>query len=357
MTRRTLHCLFVLLSSALAFAAHAQGVGLSKIETREPTTATTVPAVVMYPSSEAKADATTDIGGGSYTVAAANEAAIADGKFPLIVLSHGHGGSKYGHHDLASELARHGYIVAMPQHVGDSFDDLSGAGTDRALLGRAWQASAVISAMLKDPRFGPHIDADKIGSAGFSAGGYTTLLLLGAKPDFDLFPAFCKKYPGAPELCDRPLPTPEQVRSIANPPPTADPRVRAGFSMAPFSILFDENSLKSVNAPVFLYIAEKDTVLTPSENGLRIRPLLPNLYEFAEVPEAGHYVFLPPCSVGMAKDVPLICSDAPGIDRAKIHEKVNADAVRFFDAQFKSGQKAATDAKPAATTGQMKKEL
>ncbi|MGH8083140.1 MAG: alpha/beta hydrolase family protein [Lysobacter sp.] len=327
---------------------------MSKIETHEPITGTTVPALVMYPSSDAKADALTEAG--PYAIAAATDTAIADGKFPLIVLSHGHLGSMYGHHDLGAALARHGYIVAMPQHVGDSYDDHSGAGTDRALLGRAWQASAVISAVLKDPRFAEHIDAERIGSAGFSAGGYTTLLLLGAKPDFDLFPAFCKKYPGAPELCDSPLPSPEQVHSIANPPPTVDPRVRAGFSMAPFSILFDENSLKDVKAPVFLYTAQKDQVLMPSENGLRIRPLLPNLYEFAEIPGAGHYAFLPPCSAELAKAAPVICKDAPGVDRAKIHEKINTDAVRFFDAQFKSDKTAPTAA-PVVGAGRMKKEL
>ncbi|MGO4261701.1 alpha/beta hydrolase family protein [Lysobacter sp. TAB13] len=354
MPRRATHCLTALLLTAFALAAHAQGAGLSKIETREATTGTTVPAVVLYPSSEAKDDAVSEVG--PYAIAAVREAALADGKFPLIVLSHGHGGSMYGHHDLAAALARHGYIVAMPQHVGDSFDDLSGAGTDRVLLGRAWQASAVISAMLKDPRFGPHIDEDKIGSAGFSAGGYTTLLLLGAKPDFDLFPAFCKKYPGTPELCDRPLPTSAQVHSIANPPPTADARVRAGFSMAPFSILFGEDSLKDVKTPVFLYIAQKDQVLMPSENGLRIRPLLPNLYEFGEVADAGHYVFLPPCSAELAKDVPVICTDKPGIDRAKIHERINADAVRFFDAQFKDGRSAPVAA-PTAGSGRKHSEL
>ncbi|MEH6420685.1 alpha/beta hydrolase family protein [Pseudomonas sp. CGJS7] len=354
MPRRATYRFAAALLGVFALAAHAQGVGMSKIETFEPITGTTVPALVMYPSHDAKADALTQVG--PYAVAAAADSAIADGRFPLIVLSHGHLGSMYGHHDLGAALARHGYIVAMPQHVGDSYDDPKGAGTDRVLLGRAWQASAVISATLKDSRLSGHIDAERIGSAGFSAGGYTTSLLLGAKPDFDLFPAFCKKYPGAPELCDRPLPAPEQVHSIANPPPTADARVRAGFSMAPFSTLFDKNSLKDVKAPVFLYTAQKDQVLIPSENGLRIRPLLPNLYEFAEVPGAGHYAFLPPCGEELAKAAPVICKDAAGVDRARIHEKINADAVRFFDAQFKQ-DKAAPTVAPTPDAGGVKKAL
>jgi len=331
-----------------ACAAHADGVGVGTLDTREPVTGTQVPAAIFYPSGEAKADASTQIG--PYTVQAQRDAAPADGRFPLIVLSHGHLGSMYGHHDLAAELARHGYIVVAPQHTGDSHDDASGAGTDRALLGRAWQASAAIDAALADPRLASHIDAGRIGAAGFSAGGYTTLLLLGARPDFDLFPKYCAQHPGMPELCDRPLPA--KMRTFDHPPPTVDARVRAGFAMAPFSILFDADSFRAMQRPVFLYLAQKDQVLAPADNGLRIRGLLPNLAGFAEVPGAGHYVFLPPCSAEFAKQVPAICTDAPGVDRAGAHRDINAAAVKFFDAQLKT--KAAA---PAQAAGQVKNEL
>ncbi|MFK3647387.1 alpha/beta hydrolase family protein [Lysobacter enzymogenes] len=346
--RITLRLLLPLIALA-AGAAHADGVGLGTLETREPVTGTKVPVAILYPSAEAKPDAVTEVG--PYPVEAVRDAAPKAGKFPLIVLSHGHMGSMYGHHDLAAELARHGYIVAAPQHTGDSYDDVSGAGTDRALLGRAWQASAAIDAVLADKRIGAHVDAARIGAAGFSAGGYTTLLLLGAKPDFDLFPKYCAEHPGMPELCDRPLPA--KMRTIANPPATVDARVRAGFAMAPFSILFDADSFRAMKNPVFLYIAQKDQVLAPADNGLRIRPLLPTLAGFAEVPGAGHYVFLPPCSAGFAKEVPAICTDAPGVDRAKAHRDINAAAVKFFDAQFKG--EAAAPAAPAA--GQARSEL
>ncbi|WP_394539722.1 dienelactone hydrolase family protein [Lysobacter enzymogenes] len=331
MPRRTAPRLLPLLLALAAGSAHADGVGLGTLETREPTTGTQVPVAILYPSAEAKPDAIAEVG--PYSVQAQRDAAPKAGTFPLIVLSHGHLGSMYGHHDLAAALARHGYIVVMPQHTGDSYDDTRGAGTDRALLGRAWQASAAIDAALADNRIGAHIDAKRIGAAGFSAGGYTTLLLLGAKPDFDLFPKYCERHPGLPELCDRPLPA--TMRTIADPPPTVDPRVRAGFAMAPFSILFDADSFRAMKHPVFLYIAQKDQVLAPADNGLRIRPLLPHLAGFAEVPGAGHYVFLPPCSAGFAKQVPAICTDAPGVDRAAAHRDINAAAVKFFDAQLK----------------------
>lgn len=176
----------ILTLAAWAMPARAEGIGLGLLETREPITDTVVPAAVMYPSADARARL------GPYAIAAQRDAVVAGGRHPLILLSHGSGGDMFGHHDLAEALARRGYIVAMPEHAGDSHSDRSGFATDRVLLGRAWQASAVISAVLADPRFGAHIDPGRIGAAGFSAGGYTALLLLGAKPDFSRFRTFAR---------------------------------------------------------------------------------------------------------------------------------------------------------------------
>lgn len=315
----------------LAGPLHARGVGVRMLETREPTTGTTVAAAILYPSDEAKPDAVSEFG--PYPVAAQRDASIAPGKHPLILLSHGNGGSMFGHHDLAEALARHGYVVAALEHAGNSFRDQSGMGTDRVLLGRAWQASAVISAVLSDPRFQAHVDPKRIGAAGFSAGGYTALLLLGAEPDFSRFAAFCAKYPKTAEICDQKI---ERIGlTIADPPPTADPRVRAAFSMAPLSLVFDKAGLKDVRTPVFLYAASQDRVLLPDENARRIKPLLPNLDAYREIEGAGHYVFLAPCSAALAKDAPQICADPPGVDRAAVHRRIGEDAVAFFDRTLK----------------------
>lgn len=317
--------------SIVAGPLHARGVGIRMLETREPTTGTTVEAAVLYPSDEAKPDASSEFG--PYTVAAQRGAAIAAGRHPLILLSHGNGGSLFGHHDLAVALARRGYVVAAPEHAGNSYRDQSGAGTDRVLLGRAWQASAAITAVLADPRFQAHVDASRIGAAGFSAGGYTALLLLGAKPDFTRFPVFCDKYPDTREICDQKI---ERIgMTIADPPATADARVRAAFAMAPLSLVFDKTGLKDVRAPVFLYAASQDRVLLPDENARRIKPLLPNLDAYREIEGAGHYVFLAPCSAALAKDAPQICVDPPGIDRAAVHRRIGEDAAAFFDRTLK----------------------
>jgi predicted dienelactone hydrolase len=71
-------------------------------------------------------------------------------------------------------------------------------------------------------------------------------------------------------------------------------------------------------------------VLLPSENALHLKPLVPTLARVNEVPKADHWVFLAPCSAALAKDAGAICKDPPGVDRAKVHQRINADAVAFF---------------------------
>ena len=50
--------------------------------------------------------------------------------------------------------------------------------------------------MLADPRFGPKIDPDRIGAAGFSFGGYTMMELAGATTDFNRIQAWCDETKG-----------------------------------------------------------------------------------------------------------------------------------------------------------------
>ncbi|WP_243309951.1 hypothetical protein [Fundidesulfovibrio agrisoli] len=89
---------------------------------------------------------------GPYPMRAARDAPTASGRFPVIVLSHGSGGSELGHRDWAAHLARNGYIVIAPRHLGDSYDAPEGRGSDVQLVGRPWQALAALDAALAASR-------------------------------------------------------------------------------------------------------------------------------------------------------------------------------------------------------------
>jgi predicted dienelactone hydrolase len=81
---------------------------------------------------------------------------------------------------------------------------------------------------------------------------------------------------------------------------------------------------------VFLYYGQDDEVLRPKYNVLHAAPLISTLAGVKMIPKAGHYVFLAPCSRELAKEAAEICRDPPGVDRAKVHAQVNADALDFF---------------------------
>lgn len=325
-----------------ANVAQTTGVGLAPIKVSDPVSGGTMPGFVFYPSTQpAKGDTPV----GPYNVAAAFDAPALAGAKPLVVISHGNGGSALGHHDLATYLASHGFMVATIEHPGDNFHDQSGVGHSEVLVGRPIQVSAVISAVLEDPRWKKLIDPNRIGVSGFSAGGYTSLLVVGAVPRFDRFIDYCERHREDKAICgdadrlkaeaakngqtleDLMAAVQKDLTRWGN---TSDPRVKAAFAMAPLSLIFDKAGIAKIDRPVFLYYGEKDGVLVPSENTLHIKPLISTLSGITMVPKADHWVFLAPCSAELAKDAGEICRDPAGVDRAKVHKQINADALAFF---------------------------
>lgn len=272
--------------------------------------------------------------------ATANAAPIAGAK-PLVVISHGHGGSDLGQHDLAVYLARHGFVVATLQHPKDNFLDDRGNGTVSVEIGRPIQVKATITMLLHDPRWKTLIDPNRIGVAGFSSGGYTALMVVGAVPQFSRLIEFCKrvKDPGICDTVRRVVASAHQTRrryfaamqnELGKWGSTDDPRVKAAFVMAPFSLVFDKAGLSHIDRPVFLYYGQDDPVLLPKYNVLHIAPLIKTLVGIRMIPKAGHYVFLSPCSPALTKHLPGICEDAPGVDRVAVHRQINAAALTFF---------------------------
>ena len=326
---------------AMTCAQTVSGVGFAPIEIHDPVNGTSMPGYVFYPSAKRGTVTWRD----SYELHASADAPLIPGAKPLVVISHGHGGSDLGHHDLAVYLASHGFVVATLQHPRDNYIDDSGDGHPEVMIGRPIQVKATISMLLDNPRWKTLIDPERIGVAGFSNGGYTSLLVVGAVPQFTRFIDYCEAHPDDPNICGH---VKQLVAQLAKQGLTArqmmtamqgelhrwgdtdDPRVKAAFAMAPLSLVFDQAGIASINRPVFLYYGQDDEVLRPKYNVLHIAPLMKTLVDIKMIPKAGHYVFLSPCSAKLAKEAANICRDPPGVDRAKAHARINADALAFF---------------------------
>ena len=107
------------------------------------------------------------------------DAAVEAGYFPLVVLSHGSAGSRVQLASLAETLASRGYVVAAPDHPGDTMTDVAEHRQESLLdlaSDRPLDVWAVIDWMLCPYRlFGQVVDPARVAVVGFSFGGLTAI--------------------------------------------------------------------------------------------------------------------------------------------------------------------------------------
>ena len=126
----------------------------------------------------------------SQTVAA--DAAVQGRGLPLVVMSHGHGGSYAGHYDTAMALAEAGFVAAAVTHDGDSWKDSTRA---TQVWERPRQLEVLTDYMLTQWADHARIDPQRLGAFGFSAGGFTVLALAGGEPDLATRIDHCRTRP------------------------------------------------------------------------------------------------------------------------------------------------------------------
>ena len=136
-------------------------------------------------------------------------------RFPLVVISHGTGGSALSMAWLGKALAAHGYVAAAVNHPGNNAAEPYTAEGFSIWWESASDLSETISGMLADAKFGDRIDPERIGSAGFSLGGYTMIAIAGGITDVQGFIRFCDST-GAAGTCTSPQSFPRWSKNSEN---------------------------------------------------------------------------------------------------------------------------------------------
>jgi predicted dienelactone hydrolase len=193
---------------------------------------------------------------------------------PLVVFSHGDLGCGLQSIAFTEELARHGYVVAAPDHA-DAFlchtarPEESGreiqpnflkpeTWTDTTFVGRRNDIEATIDELLSDDVFRQVIDATNIGAAGHSLGGYTVVGLVGGWSSW------------------------------------VDPRIRAVLALSPYVMPFQvRNTLQNIHVPLMYQGGTLDVGITPFLKGANgaYSQSNPPAY-FVELNNAGHLAWV-----------------------------------------------------------------
>jgi len=267
------------------------------------------------------------------------------GKYPLVALSHGTGGSAMQMAWLGTYLAARGYIAVAVNHPGNNA--LTGYTAQGFVEGweRAKDISTAITDMLNDPRFGERIDIGRIGAAGFSYGGYTMMELAGATTDFSRLLAWCDEVKNAcnpPEMPDL-MQKFQAIRQQADMRDAIqhsgdsyrDSRIRAVFAIAPaVARAFTPESLQEIPIPVEIVAGASDQIAPPAENAEYFARNITGAQLTILNDGVSHYTFLDVCTVAGKKQLPQFCVDNPGVDRQTIHTEVGQMSADFFDREL-----------------------
>ncbi|MFW3894626.1 alpha/beta hydrolase family protein [Pseudomonas bharatica] len=323
---RTLLVLSLLGCSLLVQAEPAQhwSVGLHRMTVPDPLDGQPMQVLAFYPSSGQPHVRRID----GYRLNVAAEGPVVMGRFPLLALSHGNTGTPMALHDLASALARRGFVVVAAVHPGDNNKDHSRLGTLSNLYGRPLQISAAITATLDDPLLASEVSPDQVGMIGYSAGAETALILSGARPDLQRLRRYCQERPQDADACTR---QGELIADRDDLLPEADPRIRALLLMAPLSLSFGRQALADVKVPSLIYSGDHDQLLAVDKNAEALARKLPVTPNYRRLEGAGHFVFMSPCDEVQRARMPALCTDAEGVDRLGIHLSLQSEASHFFN--------------------------
>lgn len=115
-------------------------------------------------------------------------------KYPLLVISHASGLTRYSCHTLAELLVKQGYIVAVPMHSEDNVHNMRIFYSSKSMYQRAKQCSLAVDLLLMDKTFSRFIDSGKITFMGFGSGGTAGLLLAGGELSANRWLTYCDDF-------------------------------------------------------------------------------------------------------------------------------------------------------------------
>ncbi|GAA3835710.1 alpha/beta hydrolase family protein [Streptomyces phyllanthi] len=235
---------------------------------------------------------------------------------PLVVISHGSGGSGSDMGWLVHPLVESGFRVAALDHHGNNFVD----GYEPEGFLHVWEQprdiTFALDALAREQPLGP------VGAAGFSMGGYTVAALAGARIDPQVLlgiamgAAPMPALPEFPDALDALLKKYSELELLSALESAAadlsDPRIQAVFQVAPgIGRFLTPESLRTVRVPVEIRWAGADTISPYEED---TRPYLEHI----------------PTADGCSAGPDVRHEDFIGPDPAAVRLRVGKEVTAFF---------------------------
>ena len=268
---------------------------------------------------------------------------------PVVLFSHGNGGLRTQSVYLTEYLASHGFVVAAPDHVGNTIEEQvngsSIAAAEAARL-RPIDMSRTLDAVLAEIE---NADETRVGASGHSFGGFTTFRLAGATIDVDATIEHCKTTQSL--FCDGwdqvQLPFPESAR---------DERVIAALPQAPGGAEAIQGGFAAVTIPTMVQGGTTDDITDFEMESRGSYAALSGPAYLLGIEGAGHFTFSDVCQILelAALSIPDLQDGCePGdIPWPDAHALINRYATAFFQVHLRgktelSGELAAGAPLPA----------
>ncbi|MDE0303521.1 MAG: hypothetical protein OXI87_01355 [Albidovulum sp.] len=311
--------------------AVADHTGLRFLELEAPHHERTIETAIWYPSD----------GSGNQIVFGENRvfrgvtvrdgAGIGEGRFPLVLLSHGMGGTIRSLSWLSAGLAERGAIVISVNHPNSTWGDFDLAASVQHWT-RVQDLSRALDWVLNDDGLVQYLDRARIMAVGFSFGGWTALSMGGLRANHEGIVASCRRLREALELCDELLSDAVNLPAFDPAPWNAnyrDDRVTHVAAIDPGLVWgLDQNDTRDLIEEVTLIgLGDGDSRLLATDfdasgllellSGSKVRRIRP----------AMHFTALPPCQptgeliLREENDDP-VCTDPAGTNREAVHASI-----------------------------------
>lgn len=284
-------------------------VGLQSVQVVDEAEALSFPMLVMYPTIAQERPEQL----GPFTLSVARDAPVLEGEHPLVLISHGRGGSPSTHRELAHHLATRGFVVGVPEHPFDNRNDQTFTNRIECLVRRPRDIALAADWFFERGPLAANVKQGSFSMIGHSIGGYTALAVAGGVPTS--------------------LPHQSADRQAKRLEVAHDPRLKALVLLAPATPWFRlPGSLSQVHAPILMIASYHDEhcpyfymcqlVLDGVPDPARVDARL--------VEDAGHYSFLSPWPESMRSPALPPSMDPPGFDRRAFLDAMYADIAAFL---------------------------